>query len=207
MMIWKIFSWEMMQHSKDHNPVPFTLSTGCSVSPNSHFLSERERCIHLCTEIHTELRQELLEVVSPSIWIHKEKFSVVSLVHYAICNMLCFASKFESQLQFFLNFANQLSMTWSTDWTAEESYRKPVPWKNRRCLKWRISLKSMAFQFLGVRFRSCYTESMTIHPIQCMTPRLIFYIKRRGTIDEVFDQCHHQRRTTWMKNSRPPRHL
>ena len=40
---------------------------------------ERDRCLQLCSDIHTELMKDLLEVASATVWIQKDKFSIESM--------------------------------------------------------------------------------------------------------------------------------
>jgi hypothetical protein len=65
------------RNAMDRGPNPVAL-----VDPRPLALGnvvERDRCLQLCSDIHTELMKDLLEVASATVWIQKDKFSIESM--------------------------------------------------------------------------------------------------------------------------------
>ena len=66
----------------DQNPYPTEVNekAGGPLDSEISIVDDKDRCLHLCTDIHNELMKDSMEDVCSSIWIHKEKISVDLLV-------------------------------------------------------------------------------------------------------------------------------
>jgi hypothetical protein len=74
--VW-VEGWFIKVRAMDRGPNAVALTGSRPLALGN--IVERDRCLQLCSDIHTELMKDLLEVASATVWIQKDKFSIESM--------------------------------------------------------------------------------------------------------------------------------